>query len=141
MICGLRGKMVEHGWDMENRNLAAGRFYVNNDGGFTPEQYADMAMTRLFSTAKYLPQPLKSQVLEAKLKILQVLVMTFSEAMADERRRIGRHYELRDKKAARLLLPSGMGQRLDDGGVWSESLPASNTQHEAEEIRLESHKE
>lgn len=104
----------------------AGRFYVGTDGGFTPEQYADMCMTALFESAKHYPLPLKIKVLEAKIEIAKVLNHYFAEAMADERRRIGRQYELHDKAKARLMLPSGMGQRLDDGGVWDEAVaPAS----------------
>ena len=51
-----------------------------------------------------------------------------AEAMADATRRVGRQYELQDKKKARLLLPSGMGQKLDEGGVWDEAgaSPSSN---------------
>jgi hypothetical protein len=100
----------------------AGRFYVGSDGGFTPEQYADMCMTALFESAKNYPLPLKLKVLEAKAEMAKVLHHYFAEAMADERRRIGRRYELHDKKQARLMLPSGMGERLDNGGVWDEAL-------------------
>jgi len=104
----------------------AGRFYVNNDGGFTPEQYADMILTALFESAKDYPPQIKVRVLEAKLSMQRIIVNYVSEAMADERRRIGRQYELHDKKKARLLLPSGMGQKLDEGGVWNEAgLPQS----------------
>jgi hypothetical protein len=99
----------------------AGRFYVGTDGGFSAEQYADMCMTAMFENAKHYPQPLKFVVLEKKLEIVNILTRYISEAMADERRRVGREYELHDKKKARLLLPSGMGQRLDEGGVWSEA--------------------
>lgn len=99
----------------------AGRFYVGTDGGFSAEQYADMCMTAMFENAKHYPQPLKFVVLEKKLEVVNILTRYISEAMADERRRVGREYELHDKKKARLLLPSGIGQKLDEGGVWSEA--------------------
>ena len=106
-----------------SRNPAvAGRFYVGTDGGFSPEQYADMLMTRLFESAKHAPQPLKSLILEWKLRVANEVFGVISEAMADAARRVGRQYELNEKKKARLLLPAGMGERLDQGGVWDESL-------------------
>lgn len=103
----------------------AGRFYVGTDGGFSAQQYTDMIMTALFESAKNAPQPLKTRLLEYKLEAINVIFQYVSEAMADERRRVGREYELQDKKKARVLLPSGMGVRLDEGGVWNEALPQS----------------
>jgi hypothetical protein len=41
--------------------------------------------------------------------------------MADERRRVGRQYELQETAKARLMLPAGYAQRLDEGGVWTEA--------------------
>jgi len=106
---------------MSQEQKIAGRFYVNNDGGFSPEQYADMIMSALFESAKNYPPVIKVRVLEAKLEMQKIILNYVSEAMADERRRIGRQYELHDKKKARLLLPSGMGHQLDEGGVWTEA--------------------
>jgi len=99
----------------------AGRFYVGTDGGFNAHQYADMIMTALFESAKHAPQPLKTQILEFKLQALDIVYRHVAEAMADATRRVGRQYELNERKKARLLLPSGMGQRLDQGGVWDEA--------------------
>lgn len=124
-----------------SKQITAGRFYVNNDGGFTPEQYADMLMTKFFDTAKFLPQPLKSRVLEGKLQLYEIARNIIAEAMVDERRRVGRHYELNDKKKARLLLPAGMGQRLDQGGVWDENYDPSTSDHERNELMIEQHKD
>jgi len=105
----------------------AGRFYVGTDCGFSAEQYADMAMTAMFENAKHYPLPLKVKVLEAKLEISKILNNYFAEAMADAARRIGRHYELQEKTAARLMLPAGYSQRLDEGGVWQEAEATSNS--------------
>ena len=99
----------------------AGRFYVGTDGGFSPEQYADMILTALFESAKHYPPGLKVKVLEAKLEMQRVIMNYVAEAMADERRRVGRHYELQEKAKARLMLPVGYAQRLDEGGVWTEA--------------------
>lgn len=100
----------------------AGRFYVGTDGGFSPQQYTDMIMTALFESAKNAPQPLKTKLLEFKLEAINVIFHYVSEAMADERRRVGREYELQEKsKKGRLLLPGGLAQKLDNGGVWSEA--------------------
>jgi len=104
----------------------AGRFYVGTDGGFNAHQYTDMIMTALFESAKNAPQPLKTQILEFKLRAVDIVYKHVAEAMADATRRVGRQYELQEKKKARLLLPSGMGQKLDEGGVWDEALPAQN---------------
>jgi hypothetical protein len=104
----------------------AGRFYVGNDTGFTPEQYADMALTAMFESAKNYPLPLKVKVLEAKLEMAKILNNYFAEAMVDAARRIGRQYELQEKTKARLMLPAGYAQRLDEGGVWHEAEDASN---------------
>lgn len=93
----------------------AGRFYVMNDGSFTPEQYADMVMTRLFESAKHLPQPIKVQVLEFKAKAVDVLRHYFAEAMADARRQIGKAYEHEDLKKARLMLPATHAESLRMG--------------------------
>lgn len=105
----------------------AGRFYTSNDSGFTPEQYADMALTAMFDSAKNYPQPLKTRVLEAKLEISRILNNYFAEAMVDAARQIGRQYELQEKTKARLMLPAGYAQRLDEGGVWNEAEAASNS--------------
>jgi len=102
----------------------AGRFYVGTDGGFSAHQYTDMLMTKLFDSAKTLPQPMKTQILEFKNQYANIIFGVVNEAMADAARRVGRQYELNEKKKARLLLPSGMGDRLDNGGIWDESLPS-----------------
>lgn len=107
---------------MSNEHQVAGRFYVNNDGGFTPEQYADMIMTKLFESAKDYPPQIKTKILEAKFEVQRIILHYVAEAMADERRRIGRHYELHDKQKARLMLPAGYASKLDEGGIWSEAL-------------------
>ena len=96
---------------------AAGRYYIMNDGSFTPEQYADMAMTRLFESAKNLPQPYKTQVLEFKAQFFNVLCHYFSEAMADERRRVATIYELGDTKKARLMLPATHAEGVQLGFI------------------------
>lgn len=93
----------------------AGRFYVMNDGSFTPEQYTDMVMTRIFESAKNLPQPAKTQVLEFKAKIADVICHYFAEAMADARRQIGKQYEHEDLKKARLMLPATHAESLRMG--------------------------
>lgn len=103
----------------------AGRFYVSNDSGFTPAQYTDMIMTGLFESAKHWPQPMKTRLLEAKIEAVNIIQRYVAEAMADATRKVGRHYELHEKKQARLLLPSGMGQRMDNGGVWDEATAPS----------------
>jgi hypothetical protein len=106
----------------------AGRFYVGSDGGFSAEQYTDMIMTQLFDSAKDAPQPLKTQILEFKLQAANIIHRYVVEAMADATRRVGRQYELHDKKKARLMLPSGMGERLDQGGIWDEATVPVPTQ-------------
>lgn len=111
---------------MSEEHRVAGRFYVNNDGGFTPEQYADMIMTKLFESAKNYPPQIKTKILEAKFEVHKIVLHYVAEAMADERRRIGRLYELNDKTKARLMLPAGYAERLDNGGVWSEALMEKN---------------
>lgn len=108
--------------DTSLNTRVAGRFYVGTDGGFTPQQYTDMIMTALFASAKNAPQPLKTRLLEFKLEAINIVFHYVSEAMADERRRVGREYELKEKsKAGRLMLPGGLAQKLDNGGVWSEA--------------------
>ena len=108
--------------DTSLNTKVAGRFYVGTDGGFGPQQYTDMIMTALFESAKNAPQPIKTRLLEFKLEAINVIFHYVSEAMADERRRVGREYELKEKsKAGRLLLPGGLAQKLDQGGVWSEA--------------------
>lgn len=112
-------------FDTSNNVRLAGRFYVSSDAGFNAQQYTDMIMTALFESAKNAPQPYKTRLLEYKLECVDIIFRYVNEAMADERRRVGREYELHDKRKARLLLPSGMGDRLDEGGVWNEALPQS----------------
>ena len=99
----------------------AGRFYVGTDGGVNAQQYTDMIMTALFESAKNAPQPLKTRLLEYKLEAIDIIFHYVSEAMADERRRVGRQYELQETAKARLMLPAGYAQRLDEGGVWTEA--------------------
>lgn len=99
----------------------AGRFYTSNAGGFSAKQYADMIMTALFESAKNAPQPLKTQILEFKLEAGNIVFHYVNEAMEDAKRLVGRQYELNEKKKGRLLLPGGLAQHLDQGGVWDEA--------------------
>lgn len=103
-----------------NRQFA-GRFYTGTDGGFTADQYTDMLMTQLFESAKTAPQPLKTQLLEFKLKYVNIAFRIIREAMADATRRVGRKYELNDHQHGRLMLPGALKQKLDEGGLWSEA--------------------
>lgn len=88
-----------------NGVIAGGRFYVGADDGFTPEQYADMALTRMFESAKDWPQPMKTQALEQKFRVRKILTHFFAEAMADERRRVGIEFEAGRLAKAVDLLP------------------------------------
>lgn len=93
--------------DGQNQNgvIAGGRFFVGADGGFTPVQYADQALMRMFENVKDWPQPMKTQALEEKFKIRATLIHFFAEAMADERRRVGREFEAGKLTKAVEMLP------------------------------------
>jgi hypothetical protein len=108
--------------DSSLNQQVAGRFYVGTDGGFTAQQYTDMIATALFMSAKHAPQPLKTQLLEWKLQAVNIIYQHVAEAMMDERRRVGREYELKEKnKRGRLMLPGALRNHLDEGGIWEEA--------------------
>jgi hypothetical protein len=98
----LSGLVDERG----NPLVPSGRFFVAAaDGSFSAEQYADMALTRMFESAKDYPQPLKGAVLERKFEIRNILIHHIGEAMADARKRIGNKFENGQAAAARAHLP------------------------------------
>lgn len=61
-------------------------------GGFTPEQYAEMACVSLFNVADVIgaPEPVKMQFYAFRHEFKERLVALFEDAANDERTRIGK---------------------------------------------------